>query len=247
MNNNIMFHSLSIDNFFKNPDLIRKWGLSLKFKKDKDGRWPGERSGLISDIDLNLNNLILSKIFSCYINFKYENVNWETSNMVFQKIKPFSKKKNDIRNIGWIHQDNSWNFAGIIYLTPNIHFESGTSLYKMKEKYKDLKNEMLCQEQKINFYKNKKFDEKKYKKELLFNNGMFVEKVRYNNFYNRMICFDANEYHGARGFYNHNNEERLTIVFFLRNITFSENTILNRFYNDSYNLDKEIENKILKL
>jgi hypothetical protein len=72
---NLSFYSLSIDNFFKNPDFVRKWALSLDFKSDINGRWPGERSQLIGDIDLNLNNLIISKIFSCYVNFKYETLN----------------------------------------------------------------------------------------------------------------------------------------------------------------------------
>ena len=75
MNNNLIFHSLSVDNFFKDPDFIRKWGLSLDFKPDAEGKWPGERSKLICDIDLDLNNFILSKIFSCHLNFNFEKIN----------------------------------------------------------------------------------------------------------------------------------------------------------------------------
>ena len=115
MNNNLIFHSLSVDNFFKNPDFIRKWGLSLDFKPDAEGKWPGERSKLICDIDLDLNNFILSKIFSCHLNFNFENIKWEQSSITFQKIKKFSNTKDDIKNIGWIHKDDNFNFAGLIY------------------------------------------------------------------------------------------------------------------------------------
>jgi hypothetical protein len=242
MNNNLSFYSLSIDNFFKNPDFVRKWALSLDFKSDINGRWPGERSQLIGDIDLNLNNLIISKIFSCYVNFKYETLKWETSNIAFQKIKKFSNIKNSIKNIGWIHKDDSWDFAGLVYLTPNMNIDAGTSLYNLKENFKNKK--ILNQSEKIKFYKNKQFNEKIYKKQLLLNNSMFIEKTRYNNVYNKMICFDAQEFHGANGFYNEKNQERLTMVFFVRNITFSEEPTLKRFRNDNYNIDENIESTI---
>ena len=245
INDNLIFHSLSVDNFFKNPDFIRKWGLSLDFKPDVEGRWPGERSQKIGDIDLDLNNSILSKIFSCHFNFKFEKMKWEHSSITFQKIKKFSNVKDDIRNIGWIHKDNDFNFAGLIYLTPNMNVNSGTSLYNLKKEFENKKN--LNQSQKIKLYKDKEYNEKIYKKQLLLNNNMFVEKTRYYNIYNRMISYDAQEYHGANNFYNEKDDERLTMVFFVKDVSFSEEPSLKKFYNNNCITDEIIESKIRSL
>jgi hypothetical protein len=245
MNSDLIFHSIGVDNFFKNPDFIRKWALSLKFKPDPDGRWPGERSQIIGDIDLDLNTLILCKVFSCHFNFKFENIKWKSSEITFQKIKKFSNKKNDIRNIGWIHKDDNFNFAGLVYLTPNMNINSGTSLYNLKKEFENKK--ILKQSQKIKFYKNKNFNEKLYKKELLLNNNKFIEKTRYYNIYNRMISYDATEYHGANGFYNEKDDERLTMVFFVKDLTFTEEPSLKRFYNNNCITDENIESKIKSL
>ena len=121
-----------------------------------------------------------------------------------------------------------------------MNVDAGTSLYNLKENFNN--KEILNQSEKIKFYKNKKFNEKMYKKQLLKNNNMFIEKTRYNNIYNKMICFDAQEFHGANGFYNQKNVERLTMVFFVRGITFSEEPTLKRFRNN--NIDENIESKI---
>ena len=246
MSNNFIFHSISVDNFFRNPDFIREWGLSLDFKPDANGNWPGERSKLIGDIDLDLNNFILSKIFSCHLNLNLEKIKWKESSITFQKIKKFSNAKDDIKNIGWIHKDYDVNFAGLIYLTPNMNVNSGTSLYSLKKEFEN-KGDSLYYNQKVKLYKDKEYNEKMYKKELLLNNNMFVEKTRYYNIYNRMISYDANEYHGANGFYNETDDERLTMVFFVKDISFSEEPSLRRFYNNNYITDENIESKIRSL
>jgi hypothetical protein len=246
MNNDVVFHSLSVDNFFRNPDFIREWGLSLDFKPDAIGNWPGERSKLISDIDLDLNNFILSKIFSCHLNLNLEKIKWKESSITFQKIKKFSNAKDDIKNIGWIHKDYDFNFAGLIYLTPNMNINSGTSLYNLKKEFEN-KGNSLYYDQKVKLYKDKEYNEKMYKKQLLLNNNMFVEKTRYFNIYNRMISYDANEYHGANNFYNETDDERLTMVFFVRDISFTEEPSLKKFYNNNHITDENIESKIRSL
>ena len=48
------FHNICIDNFFSNPDLIRKYALSLEYHRSKDGSWPGERSNTLNIINENL-------------------------------------------------------------------------------------------------------------------------------------------------------------------------------------------------
>ena len=57
--------------------------------------------------------------------------------LYFQEIHQFSDNKNDLRNKGWIHKDgdseSDYELAGLIYLSPNIDPDSGTSLFNRKE------------------------------------------------------------------------------------------------------------------
>ena len=39
----IQFPTTCVDNFFKYPDEIRRFGLSLDFKPEPQGMWPGTR------------------------------------------------------------------------------------------------------------------------------------------------------------------------------------------------------------
>ena len=46
----------------------------------------------------------------------------------------------------------------------------------------------------------------------------FIEKVRFQNIYNRMIVYDTNEFHRANSFYSGISSPRLTLVFFIEEI-----------------------------
>ena len=48
------------------------------------------------------------------------------------------------------------------------------------------------------------------------NMKFYVGKLRIQNKYNRMIAYDPNEFHRANSFYTGTEEDRLTLVFFLR-------------------------------
>ena len=48
----------------------------------------------------------------------------------------------------------------------------------------------------------------------LRSNSAFKETVRFNNIYNRMICFDSQTFHGINSFYTEK-EPRLTQAFFV--------------------------------
>ena len=217
-----------VDNFFHNPDKIRKFALKQKYSKSKDGSWPGERTDFIHKIDPQFNDAIILKVLSSFVSLGKE-ISWKDSQISFQKITPFSDNPLDIKNSGWVHIDSEWAFAGLIYLTPGADLQSGTSIFQpKKEKEKIVKNKFIDGEYgddihkiKKQFYLNKLKDIKKYEKELLNNNNLFEETIKIDNVYNRMISYSGASYHKANNFYAGENE-RLTLVFFVNGITIKD-------------------------
>ena len=218
------FFPVSVDNFFDNPDKIVRYAKSLPKNSDPKGCWPGKRTESLWKIDTELNNAIMLKILSCYYDMSYQNISWERSNLVFQEIPAFSKNKDDVRNRGWIHFDYdrsnnnkvpAYQVAGLIYLTPDIDPDSGTSLFTLKhdKEYvvykKSFAKHLLYKEDEtidMDYYAKKIKEEEKF----------FIEKVRFANIYNRMIMYDTQEFHRANSFYNEEGKDaRLTLPFFI--------------------------------
>ena len=246
--NNILkpenFYSVCVDDFFINPNTIRNFGLNLSKKPDITGTWPGLKSESLHNIDIHLNTVILLKVLSVYFDLKYENIEWEESDVCFQQIKKFSKNKNSILNKGWIHQDNKNSLAGIIYLSPNINPEAGTSLYNLKENEKENFIPYTKQNYRHMLYTGDKIDEYEYEKSWKKHNEKFIEKTRFQNIFNRMICYDSNEFHSANNYFS-DNEDRLTLIFFINKIKVKKNPITR--VKDAESFDEVIENKIKNL
>ena len=55
---------------------------------------------------------------------------------------------------------------------------------------------------------------KNYDSLILEHNSSFVETIKFNNLYNRLICFDSTQAHGVNSFHT-SVEPRLTQVFFV--------------------------------
>jgi len=47
----MIWPTLSLDNFFENPDKILKFANSFEFKPDPNGKWPGKRTDLLHVLD----------------------------------------------------------------------------------------------------------------------------------------------------------------------------------------------------
>jgi len=196
-----------IDDFFKDPDYIRNLGLSVDYPT-QSGRWPGRRSELISYIDSVLFHYIGNKIFSIF-GTPPENWNMEIE---FQKITPFSNDKWDIVNRGYVHRDRDAHFGGVIYLNKNPDVDTGTSVYKPKTGYNHLNHYQT--DIKAKLYNNQDFDMDEYIKQYNVYHDRFVETIKIDNVYNRLVLFGGDTYHGVRTF---GTEERLTISFFCQN------------------------------
>ena len=237
----IKFNPICIDSFFKNPNFIRDWALKLPKQNQLDGDWPGLRTEPLHLIDKNLNNTLLLKILSAYFDLRYENISWQKSNVTFQLTKPYSSDKNNVKNKGWIHQDNGTHLAGLIYLTPNADLDSGTSLFNLKKEYENNFLYFASEPEKQSLYIDLNFNEEIYKKSYEERSKKFYEKINFSNIFNRLIMYDGNEFHRANNLHT-GQEERLTLVFFIEGIS-NDFLPIDRI-NNFENFDNNIENKI---
>jgi hypothetical protein len=200
----MLFPSICLDNFFRNPKEVVNFSNSLNYFSDPEGEWPGERTDLLHNIDINFFNFFSSKVFSILYPMGYEGISYNLK-LCFQKIS--SKYINN----GWIHKDPD-QLTVICYLSN--HKNCGTSIYDYKKSYPLLCND----EEKKKIYKTLNLkNEKKFLKE---NNDTFEETISFNSKFNRVIMFDSSLYHAAQKFVEEDvQEDRLTLIGFFNNIS----------------------------
>ena len=198
-----------IENFYENPDAIRKFALAQKYtfcheRQNLEYVYPGSRTKDLFDLDKTLHEKILKKIVSVFHNAEYDVMRWAISTSFQSVAKEYGE--------GIIHTDHNTIFAGVLYLTPDAPLNSGTSLFKP----------------------NKNFDEKKYLSALAENDkkfrdgnivmdtsyhSMFDEIVRVNNVYNTLIIYEGRHFHAANQFFGKTlKDSRLAQVFFVNKI-----------------------------
>ena len=207
MNNfNRIIPTTVIDNFFDNPDEIRKYALSLEFNSPR-GSYPGFRSEQIAFINPKLYEQINSRILSLFFDQNRDSLDISVESQ-FQIIPEKFEE-------GWAHQDvdvSGRNIAGVIYLTPDAPLDCGTSIYRQKSEpdYNDLRlrNEY--------YHKASIDDIEKYRKARDRYNSNFEKTLEVKNVYNRLLMYDTLEFHKESGFFGSLKENsRLTIVFFM--------------------------------
>jgi hypothetical protein len=149
------------------------------------------------------------KLFSLFYDLKKSEVNWRVDTS-FQLIPPFHEDPQSPKNLGWIHVDGAMVFAGIVYLTPDIGLETGTSIFRL-----DNADTMDHSNVKYQFYEHGT-DDGTYDAAILKHTASFSETARFNNIYNRLVGFDGASYHGVNSFHVPQDQEpRLTQVFFV--------------------------------
>ena len=178
-----------IDNFYKYPESIRKYGLSLEY--NTTGNYPGFRSecqleknyfvGLFGDIKDRFEGILGKKIV--YFPTGY--------NSSFQYATDKDKS--------WIHRDKT-EWSVIIYLTPDAPVDSGTLFYRHKdtgiEYIKSVADETLLNG---DTYKPDKWE--------------LVDKI--GNKFNRCVMFRGKRTHISGNYFGNTKENgRLFQVFF---------------------------------
>lgn len=116
-----------VDNFYKNPDDIRKFALTLEYNYHKD-----YHKGKRTDKPYRFEGL--KEQFEKILGIKIKNWEHYGTNGVFQIC---------IAGDQLVYHVDNQQYAGIIFLTPNAPPETGTTLYRSKHtlKTKVLKNE----------------------------------------------------------------------------------------------------------
>ncbi len=210
-----------VDNFYEDPDSIRKFALSLDYNKE-DGNYPGYRTKELHSVNQEFSQWCINKIISLFFSGRYKWHGWT----MFQKIYPFHEDPNHPLNQGEIHFDDGNVIAGLIYLNPNPRLDSGTSFYQLKEEYKDFSFSDLTAA-KSKCYKDGNCEE--FEKEIQENNSKFEKTLEVKNVYNRLIFFGANSYHSQTNLYMRKDDFRFTQVFFIDKLEADSRSPLDRF------------------
>lgn len=137
-----------IKDFFNHPDKIIKYADTIDFfPPNKDDSWKGLRSKPLHEINFDLFNHIINKVFSIYYDFNLENVTWNNTYVAFHKMNNINITKKDI------HTDEDAVLAGVIYLNKNGNIDNGTTIYNKDKEILKVANEynsMLCYDSKFN-------------------------------------------------------------------------------------------------
>lgn len=198
-----------IDNFYDNPDAIRKFALAQKYKyRHEEGDigyvYPGCRTKDLCELDKTLQEKVLKKLISAFHISEHDRMQWA----VFSSFQIVSEQYKH----GVIHTDNSTVFAGVLYLTPNAPLDSGTSIYKKNATFTQEKYKHAAELNDVRFKAGELVMDTSF-------HSMFDEVVRINNVYNTLILFEGDIFHAANSFFGKTlQDSRLAQVFFVTRI-----------------------------
>jgi hypothetical protein len=190
-----------VDNFFSDPKQVVDFANQQEYGAASDNTWPGKRTVCLSTINYNFYDLVAKKLIALYYpenhSFTYQ------ADMHFQKVAKSSIE-------GWVHSDMGQAIVtAIVYLNSEYDPNSGTSIYETPK----IGIRPIHKDKKEQFIKGDISNVDGYRKE---NNDQFEEVIALRNKYNRLIAFDAHQYHAAQSFAN--TEERLTLIIFLKQL-----------------------------
>jgi hypothetical protein len=196
--------SIVIENFLPYPKVVRSWALNQTFYNSEQysqrigshTSWPGTRTDHVMDLDSDYANVVLGQ-FSNMIS-KYFSESPMSIRSYFQ-----SCVKSD--GDSWVHQDNDVDIAGVLYLTPHAHVNSGTSTYTCKDinawtqlHMSDMKK--INSQDRTDLY-----------------SSLFEQTDYFGNVFNRLILYPGATWHKSHNYFgDHIDNGRLTQVFFVK-------------------------------
>jgi hypothetical protein len=197
-----------INDFYEDPFKVREFALSQEFKflheiEDYGHVFPGSRTKDLSTIDQLFFQKVCEKLTSIFHNYDYDKMRWSITSS-FQSVT-------SEYNSGVIHQDSDTVFAGVLFLSPNPEFHSGTSLFKENKIFNLEKYQEALKENDLKFKKNQKISYDYHQ--------MFDEVLTVQNVFNSLILYEGQHYHAANNFFGNSREtSRLTQVFFVNRV-----------------------------
>lgn len=217
-NNPVLFPSVCIDNFYKDPMAVRNLAMSQAFNGPDNavGNYPGARSHEVHTMDPQFFDNFCKKLFSTFFDLNIcDRVRWNVESY-FQLIHPHSDP--DL-NKAWVHKDDEYIFGGVIYLDPDADPDTGTSIGEIDFSKIDPTQFDTDQEIRKQFYKGEltnPADINEYKRRINLNNDCYEITAEFKNKFNRLICFDSNQAHKAS--FGTSTKPRLTQVFFVKSL-----------------------------
>ena len=195
-----------IDGFYKNPNEIVKLANTFEYSNTSGGAWPGVRTRPLHELDIDFYDYCANKFLSVFFDLSLVRAQFEIV-IQFQKVKDFGK---DYLNQGWIHKDSGACCAGVLYLDEIADPNAGTSIYE------PVTNEINLGigEEKFKLY-GQGIEVDTYKEKLDKHNGQFIESIKVQNKFNRLIAYDSEYPHCATG-HGTQHGERLTQTFFVQ-------------------------------
>lgn len=200
------FGVICIDNFYDDPDAVVDYAMSCDYSV-VGPNYPGARTEPLFLINPDFyQNIFCKKLMSVLFDLNNTSVNFSIDTR-FHKINKISDDF-DI-NLGGIHTDggpdgSEMPFAGVIYLNKNYDLDCGTSIFKKKT---EIPLEFDTMQKEWSQYANN--NKKQYR-------DYFIETIRFQNIYNRMILYDSCHIHAINKLAV--DDSRLTQVFFCDSI-----------------------------
>jgi hypothetical protein len=197
-----------VDNFYENPDEIRKFALSQTYKhcfeiEDYPFAFPGSRTNDLSLINPELFQKSCQKLTSLFHNFESDLMRWQFTSSFQSVTKDFIR--------GVIHHDSNTALAAVLYLTPEPQKNSGTTLYKTGKTFNQSLYEFILKENDKRLRQNLPVD--------ITYHQMFDEIVTIENTYNTLIIYEGHHHHSANMFFGDVLENsRLAQVFFCHRV-----------------------------
>lgn len=191
------FNSLTIDDFYENPQEVRDFALKQEFKVR--GNYPGQRTRSF------LNEPLKKKLREILYPFAGEITYWGSDDPENNYTGSFQYTVAEDRS--WIHADSTTDWAAVLYLTPNAPLSSGTGIYRHKSTG-------------WMHYDYKRENEPGYIQSAPPGDEMrdytkweIVDRI--GNVFNRMIMYRADNYHVSLDYFGKNMYDgRLFQVFF---------------------------------
>lgn len=191
------FNSLTIDNFYTNPDEVREFALKQEFKVR--GNYPGQRTKSFLTVSLK------KKLRDILYPFAGEITYWGSDDTENNYTGSFQYTVSEDRS--WIHSDSTTDWAAVCYLTPDAPLSAGTGIFRHKATG-------------WSHYDYKRENEPGYVESAPPGNEMrdytkweMVDRI--GNVYNRLIMYRADNYHVSLDYFGQNmHDGRLFQVFF---------------------------------
>lgn len=201
------------DNFFNNPSNIIE--LSKNFTYNNSPTWPGRRT----DNLLTINNSTVQEFAKFFAKKIADEVFFGINKFLIDIRFHINDVYNDSNaNEGWIHNDDVC-LAGLVYLNANeISLNTGTSIFAKKTKENFSTSDYQSRN---NFNLNKTVTEE-YLNDLKNNRDNFIEITKVGNKFNRLVAYDAMQWHRPNKYALESGEERLSLLFFIDRYEFTQ-------------------------